>query len=59
MTELKPCPFCGGEAEIEEIYYTFWHLKTYYVRCTRCGCRTMEDNKEYAIQDWNRRINNG
>lgn len=31
MTELLPCPFCGGEA----IVYGGWGH--YYVRCEECG----------------------
>ena len=33
--ELKPCPFCGGEAEMREGSST-----KPYIRCKRCGCRT-------------------
>ena len=38
MTELKPCPFCGGEAEIAKgrLYVD----TTYAVKCKSCLCRT-------------------
>lgn len=41
--ELKPCPFCGGEAEIRQrkVHYKDWFGKDYRlmyrVRCTKCG----------------------
>lgn len=54
--ELKPCPFCGGEAELlteEDRYYS--HL----VVCTKCGVRTMGEHiKAIAVAYWNRRMNN-
>ncbi len=51
--KLKPCPFCGGKAELDEDYDSgniFW------VFCTRCGISTDTDyvSKE-AIKAWNRR----
>lgn len=38
MAELKPCPFCGGEAEVRlgNIYTS----KVVKVRCTSCFCST-------------------
>ena len=59
MRELKPCPFCGGEAEIFS-----WYIKGianrlhYNVRCKDCGCTRR--SREYrttkkAIEAWNRR----
>lgn len=33
-TTLKPCPFCGGAAEIVE------HFKTWMVCCRLCGAET-------------------
>ena len=32
MTELKPCPFCGGEAEAVHEINGMWT-----VECTKCG----------------------
>lgn len=32
---MRPCPFCGGEAEMREGSST-----KPYIRCKRCGCRT-------------------
>lgn len=64
MDKLKPCPFCGGEAEV--IPHRFfcsalndWKTESYGVACKRCntygyqffGC------KQHAIKAWNRRIN--
>ena len=49
---LRPCPFCGGDAELV-------HLKSGddYVRCTECRARTRQhhENEVGARDDWNRR----
>lgn len=37
-TELKPCPFCGGEGEICERTVFYDHAKI--IRCKRCGAMT-------------------
>lgn len=53
MTELKPCPFCGGEAE-----YGANSVQGYeYVRCASCKARTWScyETKEQAAQAWNTR----
>ena len=34
MSELKPCPFCGGEATVS------WGKKEVHVYCTTCGIKT-------------------
>ena len=69
--KLKPCPFCGGEAEMyngTDIVGKYW-----YVRCKKCYSRgagayesgkELEPQEEYtaiirawerAIEAWNRR----
>lgn len=53
MAELKPCPFCDGEAEMRNP----WTSNTnYYVECYECGCTTaIFDTPEKAVEAWNRR----
>lgn len=56
MSELKPCPFCGGEASVE-IKWGNWFL----VRCNNCPCdlgRSWFPKKRQAIEAWNRRSEN-
>lgn len=71
-TDLKPCPFCGGEAYIEDSHRAFIRgesTKVAYVRCRRCNARTsryelakyggMSKSAEavrLAIRAWNRRV---
>lgn len=54
--ELKPCPFCGGEAEINYgMTYGFSYL--YEPRCSSCGCMLDTYSTEgEAIEAWNRRV---
>ena len=60
MSELKRCPFCGGEARLQKIN----KHGAYYVICKTCGCRTpkyqhrftsKEERQEDAIEAWNTR----
>ena len=51
--ELKPCPFCGGEAETYPYYFNEW-----YIGCSECSCDLgVFDTKEEAIEAWNKRVN--
>ena len=57
-TELKPCPFCGGKAEImvddEEFYIQCKGMPT--ENCpSNCGLIEIFYPKEEAIAAWNRR----
>ena len=55
MGELKPCPFCGGEAEVQNDWSDIG--KYYWVACTECSANTKdyEYNQDEAIETWNRR----
>lgn len=52
MTELKPCPFCGGTG----MYVTY--QQSVYIRCRKCNS-TSDDYKttEEAENAWNKRPN--
>ena len=52
MTELKPCPFCGGEADIVVYGATGEHT----IECLTCGAEgATEYDKAEAIEAWNTR----
>ena len=63
-TELKPCPFCGGKALLEE-----FSVRKGFEACIVCSdCLvtmstitydTQEEAIEAAIEDWNRRAEDG
>ena len=63
--ELKPCPFCGSEAEFSSGYYN--DLMSARVECTECIATTYADSDTYddhtldelenmVIEAWNRRV---
>lgn len=59
--ELKPCPFCGGKAEVDAYGLTG---RVIVIKCLSCGARTRAfdtDIKrgENAIEAWNRRSDGG
>lgn len=55
-SKLKPCPFCGGKAEVSSIIGG-----GSAVICKDCEIKTsyIFSSKESAIEFWNRRSNNG
>lgn len=62
MDELKPCPFCGGEAVV---VYIEW-CACYTVRCQSeyAECGVIPGTKYFvveseAIEAWNRRVEDG
>lgn len=60
MMELKPCPFCGGEAILRN-----FDGADYKCECTNNFCQASYmigmnyDTEEDAIEAWNRRITDG
>lgn len=60
MTELKPCPFCGGNANLiknKDFDMRFYCVIPYYfVMCSQCRAQSnkLETDKE-AIEAWNKR----
>lgn len=58
MTELKPCPFCGGKAELITQSDNEARYSTNFIWCSWCGCRTSDtQNPEDVIATWNARCN--
>lgn len=56
MTDLKPCPFCGGEAYMETP--RFYRLpNAYRVRCLDCKAQTYSfyTTEQEAANAWNKR----
>lgn len=50
MAELKPCPFCGGEAVLSGSEYT-------YVYCKKCGAESHGGkSRAKTVEQWNRRV---
>ena len=64
--ELKPCPYCGGKAELKhkrEKNFSLpikkenfvGHLENSYIRCSKCHARTrLEKNIDSLARLWNR-----
>lgn len=61
--ELKPCPFCAGEAFLHEIpphkhlLATFMpdHKGSWVIECAGCGIGIINEGKDAVIEAWNRR----
>ena len=64
-TELKPCPFCGGSADLFERYSATKRSNYVQVRCCECGAQggpykyrteaRAKRARKLAINNWNRR----
>lgn len=59
-SDLKPCPFCGGEATLR---YSLIGMDA-YVKCYNCEVSTTmykgidrESSEQSAVAAWNRRAN--
>ena len=56
---LRPCPFCGGKADLKEVREGEDSI-TYYVACTKCdtvvGMHDAEPDSDRAMDKWQRRV---
>lgn len=72
MIELKPCPFCGNRAEIQEDHrwpragkFAGKRVKAFEVICPNWDCPIYHADNTYflsekeAAEAWNRRADNG
>lgn len=60
MDELKPCPFCGGEASPVVFHNKECTWVRHYVKCNRCLTTTDKfEEREIAIEAWNRMASDG
>ena len=58
MAELKPCPFCGGEAILETLEGN--SPEAYYVYCPKCNFESgLYSEPDFIVEKWNRRADNG
>ena len=61
MNELKPCPFCGGEARLllnakRKIYGKDEYRTGVVACCNVCEARMFYGSEKLAIEAWNRRV---
>ena len=58
QTELKTCPFCGGDAIFPKAKDEFGkEIESTFVICTKCGVSTCWcTRRKKAAELWNRRV---
>ena len=54
---LKPCPFCGGEAKMDNWSSTDGYMNDWWkrVQCTVCDIAKLGKTEEEVIEAWNTR----
>ena len=60
MNELKPCPFCGGEAHIaynakRKLYGKDEWINGVRIYCGVCEAQMFYRSEHLAVKAWNRR----
>lgn len=54
--ELRPCPFCGGEAAVSIVPFINAEGSGYVAQCESCWAKSgYYQTKAEAIEAWNRR----
>lgn len=53
--ELKPCPFCGDDPEIELIQSIFGD-SDWMIICPKCLIKMWDEDKATVIAAWNTRV---
>lgn len=58
--ELKPCPFCGGKAEIAQTMPCGTRTYRFFATCLVCGVEMprIARTRKQATEVWNRRVDN-
>lgn len=58
MRELKPCPFCGGKAELNRDAPNGVHTSCFkpYVECTQCTAMMYGSSAIQVVKAWNMRV---
>ena len=55
MSELLPCPFCGGEAHMESKHYGDTHYWRAWCQTPFCAFMSVAPTEQQAIEAWNTR----
>lgn len=58
MSELMPCPFCGGDDVIIEYHVDDLKFISPYISCVACGVygpQSSDGDESIAIERWNKR----
>ncbi len=54
--EIKPCPFCGGEAEYTNLHDGIHFGGLLYIKCKSCGaCSDVYNDTQKLMMLWNMR----
>lgn len=57
MTELRRCPFCGGERKIKQVVSYPFDGCFYCITCKDCyASGTTKQKEDEAAEAWNKRV---
>ena len=57
--ELKPCPFCGGQADVALMEHPY-ESGRWFAACNDCSAFAENaDTRDGAVANWNRRKSKG